>query len=597
MKKIVILGGGYGGVYAGKKLHKLFKKDESVTITLIDKNPFHTLMTELHEVAGHRTEPDAIQVELKKIFAGRKVDVVLDKIVNIDFKEQVLKGENHEYEYDYLVLGAGSEPHYFGVEGAEEHAFTLWSYEDAINLREHIEDMFRRASVEHDPEIRQRYLTFAVCGGGFTGVEMAGEIGEAKYHLAEKYDVNVNEVKIYNIEAMDRILNMLQKEKQIKKVEKRYEKLGIELLKNAPITEVTKTSITLKSGTKIPTYTLIWAAGIQSCTFARNLGMTVGKQCRIQTNEYMQSVDHDNVFIVGDSCAYEDEDGYLPQIVEAAEGSAHTAAVNIYNLIEGKELETHKQKYHGFMVSVGSRYGVSDTAGIRFSGWMAILVKHFVNFYYLFKTGGLRALWNYLRHEFFHVRHNRSFLGGHFSNASPNAWLMPLRTFLGVMWLIEGIKKINEGWLKEAMIFASTAADSGASAAWEEGGEVVEEVVTYGEPLIKEVPGFMQWIIDNLIAPIAVPVQTVMVVGEIVIGLCLIAGLFTFIASIVSVGMTVGITLTGMADASILWYFFAGIAMIGGAGRALGLDYYAMPIIKKFWKKTGFARKSYLYFD
>ncbi len=107
----------------------------------------------------------------------------------------------------------------------------------------------------------------------------------------------------------------------------------------------------------------------------------------------------------------------------------------------------------------------------------------------------------------------------------------------------------------------------------------------------------MQWIIDNIVAPNAVAFQTVMVLTEIVLGACLVVGLFTFIWSIVSVGLTVGITLTGMSDASILWYFFGGIALIGGSGSMFGLDYYVLPWLKERWKKIGIVRKSYLYFD
>jgi len=165
---------------------------------------------------------------------------------------------------------------------------------------------------------------------------------------------------------------------------------------------------------------------------------------------------------------------------------------------------------------------------------------------------------------------------------------MPFRVFLGVMWLIEGVKKIDEGWLAEPKMYASDAV-SAASEWVEEGAEAMK-------PLIEEVPGIVQWGIDNIIAPNAVMFQTGMVIMEIVFGLCLIAGLFTFISAIMTTFMTVGITLTGMSDASILWFFFGGIAMIAGSGSALGLDYYVLPVLKRWWKKTPFAKKSYLYF-
>ena len=633
-KRIIILGGSYAGVKAGKTLHKAFKDNDDVEITLIDKNHFHTLMTELHEVAAFRTEPDSIKIDLFKIFAERKVNVVVDKINNINFKEQKLYSDETEYEYDYLILATGNESNFFGVEGAEENAFTLWAYEDAIKIRKHVEEMFLKASYEKDEEERKKMLTFTVCGGGFTGVEMAGELGDAKKSLCRKYGIDEKDVTIYNIEALDRILNMLESDAQVNKVENKYfKKLGVQLLKNSPITKVDKDSLTLEDGTVIPTYTLIWTAGIKNCEFCSALGLETGKGGRIAVDEHMKTKSFDNVYSAGDNTYYEDEDGELPQIVEAAEQSGHTAALNIAAEIKNTEKHTHKQNYHGFMVSVGSRYAVADT-GFKTSGWFAMLIKHFVNFYYQFLVSGLRQLWNYCMHEFFHVKNNRSFVGGHFAKRSPNFWLVPLRMWLGFMWLVEGVKKIDEGWLSEQKMYASTAGTDGAAAAtgaadgtaastaWEaadgtaaattwveEGGEAASNLPGfvqwiadhtpsgYGEALFEEVPGFMQWIIDNIVAPNAVPFQTVMVLMEIAIGLALIVGLFTFLSSIVSVGLTIGISLTGMSDATILWFFFGGIALIAGSGSTFGLDYYIVPKIKRWWKNTKIARKSYLYFD
>lgn len=588
-KRIVIVGGGYAGVKAGKTLHKLFRKDDSVEITLIDRNPYHTLMTELHEVAGHRTEPDAIQIDLRKIFAGRKVNVVTDNVESIDFEGKSLKTSRKTFAFDYIIIACGSDSNDFGIPGIKEHAFTLWSFKDAVTIREHVEKMFQLAAVEEDEMIRRQLLTFAVTGGGFTGVEMIGELGEAKVHLCEKYGVNPKEVTLYNIEAASRILNTLKDDKQVRKVENRYKKLGIQLLKDAALVEVTEDGFKLKDGRYIQTKTLIWGAGIKVSDFVGDLGVQSGRAGRAVVNEFMQSPDMAHVFYAGDNVHYEDEDGLLPQIVEAAEQTGHTAAANIGALIKGEPMKKHKQNYHGFMVSVGSRYAVSDNNGLKFNGFFAVMVKHFVNFFYLFMVSGVAQLMEYVRHEFFHVKNRRSFVGGHFSKSSPNFWLVPLRIFTGSMWLVEGYKKIGEGWLSEAKIYASDAVTQASN--W--GAEAATETV---KPLIENVPGFVQWGIDTFVAPNAIIFQTGMVIAEIVFGLMLIGGLFTFISAIATSGMTIGITLTGMADASILWYFFAGIALIGGSGSTFGLDYYVLPVLKKWWKKTPFARKSYLYF-
>ena len=125
-KRIVIIGAGYAGILAAKKLAKKTKKMNDVSITIIDKNPFHTMLTELHEVAANRVDEDSIKISLHKVFAGRKVNVKLDTVTSIDYDKKKVVGENETYPYDYLVLAAGSKPTFYGVTGAEEYTFKLW---------------------------------------------------------------------------------------------------------------------------------------------------------------------------------------------------------------------------------------------------------------------------------------------------------------------------------------------------------------------------------------------------------------------------------------------------------------------------------------
>ena len=187
--KIEIVGAGYAGILTAKKLAKRFKKDDSVFITLIDKNPFHTMLTELHEVAACRVDEESIRVSLKKVFAGRKVDVRLDTITSIDFSNKKAVGEHETYDYDYLVLCAGSKPTFFGIPGAQEYAYTLWSYDDAVKIRHRLTEIFTEACRIADSEERRKLLSFYIVGAGFTGVEMAGELAEYMPILCESMDL------------------------------------------------------------------------------------------------------------------------------------------------------------------------------------------------------------------------------------------------------------------------------------------------------------------------------------------------------------------------------------------------------------------------
>lgn len=389
-RRIAIVGGGYAGVKAGKILDKIFREDDSIVITLIDKNPYHTLMTRIHEVAGHSIQPEKIKIDLKQIFANGKVEIVTDLIEEIHFENMQLKSFSRTYDFDYVILACGSSPNDFGISGVQEYAKSLWSAEDAQNIRDHIEKMFTLATIEQNQNRRKELLTFIVAGGGFTGVEMAGELGELRAEFSKRYKINKDEVLIYNVEASSSILTGLKDDGLVKKVEERYRKLGIKLLNGSAIIEVAKDTILLNNGKKIKSKTLIWVAGIKANHFVSGLGLASGKGARIKVNPYMQSLEYENVFLAGDNVHYEDETGFLPQTVEAAEQTGHTAAMNIAADILKKPLIKYTPSYHGNVVSVGSKYAVAKILGMRISGTPASLIKRLINQYYLFSILGLK---------------------------------------------------------------------------------------------------------------------------------------------------------------------------------------------------------------
>jgi NADH dehydrogenase len=609
-KRIAILGGGYGGVLTAKKLAKKFKKDENIEITLIDRNPFHTLLTELHEVAAGRVSEDAIRIDYKKIFAKRKVEVVLDEITDLDFKNNVLKSENNSYEYDYLIVGAGCKPTYFGIKGAEEYCHKLWSYEDAVSLKEHILNMFRKAVKEKNKEERQKLLTFIVVGGGFTGVEMMGELAEWKERLCKEFYIGKEEVTLILADDLPKILPNFP-DKLIAKTKNRLMKLGVKVLTNAGITNVTSDAATIRNNGIVDTYTVIWTAGVEGSDIIGKMDIEQKGRKRIVTNDKLQSVEYSNVYVVGDNIFFipEGEERPLPQMVENAEESAALIAHNLYADIKGTEKKSYKPSFHGAMVCVGGKYGVANVgAGKNFfalSGFLALFVKHFINIVYFFQVAGFNKCWSYLMHEFFHVKDNRSLVGGYFSKSSPNFWLLVLRMFVGYKWLTEGLAKLPKILADPTKIFLIPAPlVDGATAATEAVEGAAE--VAYVAPL--PVPHFIEKIVkwsmdaffyngDGGFTTLATVFQTGMVIAEILVGLMLIVGLFSALASLVSIAMGMMIWTSGMAPTEMLWYLAAGIALIGGSGSTFGMDYYVLPILKKYWKSIGWVKKSYLYVD
>ena len=447
MKKVVVLGGGYAGVLTAKKLAKKFKKNKDVQITLIDKQSYHTMLTELHEVAAGRVNEESIRMDLKSIFAGRNVNVVLDEIKNIDFEQKVLTSNDATYEYDYLVMGTGCKPTFFGIPGSE-NAHQLWSYTDAVNLREHILNMFRQAALTADKEKRRELLTFVTVGAGFTGVEMAGELGEWKDELCRSFHIDKDEVTLYVVDFAPKVLPMYP-DKLVRKAERRLIKLGNELVMNSAVSEIHEDKVVLNKGEKvINTRTVIWAAGIEGSDIVDQAQVEKAGRGRIVTNGHLQAKDYQDVYVVGDNIFYipEGEERPVPQMVENAEHSAPVVAHNIAVDIKGGEYKTYKPTFHGSMVCIGYRYGVAQVGmpGMWFnlSGFFAMASKHLINLVYFVQVLGFNKIWSYLMHEFFHTKNNRSMVGGLLSNSAPVFWKFPLRVFVGFMWLQQGLSKL-----------------------------------------------------------------------------------------------------------------------------------------------------------
>ena len=639
--RIAVLGGGYGGVEAAKRLYKHFKRKDEVEIYLVDRNPYHTLMTELHEIAGSRTEPEAVQVSFRKIFAGTNVNVFIDEIESIDFDENVMTSDTATYEYDYLIIGTGGRPEFFGVPGVQENSFTLWSLEDAIRIRTHVEGRFREAAKDPDPVNRRRLLSFVIAGAGFTGIELAGELCERRDQLCPKYHIDKDEVSVIVVEMKDTILPNLPGKPQVK-ASKYLRKIGCEVMLNTTIVGADEGVVRLEGDRELPTDTFVWTAGIQGSEFTAKIALTkgmcsrdecsvasvegihgmagchfdeeeryvVGQRGRVLVNQQMQSVDYRNVYLVGDMIWFLEGDKVVPQIVETALQTAETAAENVIADIEGTEKKKFKSNYHGFMVSIGGRYGVAHVMGMSLSGIFAMGVKHLINMHYLFGLAGVNAVWEYVEHEFLTIRDQRSFLGGHFAWRIPVYWAVPLRLWLGAKWLTEGIKHIREGWLHPGdeglsevwtgairlpgVVFDGESAATAATTAATPAGEGASQ---YGEPLI-EALGIYTWFAENILSAsplLAFLLQSAVVLGQVAIGLALIGGLLTFPAAVVSIGFSLMFIASGWGNPELLWYIMASFVMLGGAGRGFGLDHYVMPWLHGKWNSTELAKRTYLY--
>jgi NADH dehydrogenase len=594
-------------------------------------------------------------MELSDIFAGRKVNVILDNIKNIDFENKVVSSADEQYPYDYLVIASGCKPTFFGTKGAR-FTHQLWSYQDAVNLKEQILYSFRKAACTKSKEERLKTLSFSIVGSGFTGVEMAGELGEYKDELCQKFNISATEVTINLIDIVEHVLPKYP-DKLVKKVEKRLAKLGVTILCGEAVKEVGKDFVVV-GDKKMDSHTTIWAAGVEGSELV-NKTKKLKKQGRgrFETNKYLQSTKYDNVYIAGDNIYYipENHDEPVLQMVENAEHSAKTISHNIVKCVNGASdnLEEYKPKFNGTMVCVGGKYGVAYIGSKpekmkSFSGFIAMFIKHFINFIYFINVMGLHKCYAYAKHEFFTVRNKRSFVGGHFSNSTnaPTIFLVPLRIFLGVMWLASGIGKLPDVIANKITTFpskavrygmnisdgassASQAVDTATSATQltdatssgtQAGGQAVEAAKQgfdafadglnqyfhlksdQGIPTIKFFDGIMNWVFEtfmwdgnNGFTALASIFQSGMVIAEIGIGLMFIVGFLTPLAAIIGFVMMIMIWMSGWSYMSIIFFGFAGLACIF-AGNAFGLDYYVLPWLDKKLRKFKLTRKLYLYF-
>lgn len=652
-EKIVVVGAGYAGVSATKLLSKKLKK-EDVEITLIDRHSYHTMMTELHEVAGGRVEPTAIQYDLQHLFCRRKnVNLVTDTVVGIDKENKLVKTKEGSYAFDHLILGMGGEPNDFGTPGVKENGFTLWSFEDALRLREHIEATVEKAALEPDEDLRKQMLTFVVCGSGFTGIEMIGELIDWKARLAKDYKLDVNEFTLMVVEALPTILNMLTRN-DAAKAERYLKAKNVELVLSSPIVEVAKDHIVLKGGRKIPTNTLIWTAGVKSNSDAADFGLEAARGNRLVANEYMQAKGYEdkNIYIVGDQVYYEEfEKTPTPQIVQAAEQTAHAAAGSIIADIKKTEKHPFKSNYQGFMVSIGAKWGVANLFDkIHLSGFMAIVMKHIVNLKYFFDIRSGYYMFQYMMHEFFHIKDDRNVTRGHSSRYGNVLWSVPLRIFYGLVWFVEAGKKVigngevlkpstwfgDGSWFSGNPVFpwtweyakaatdaasgasttastvASSAADvaSGASAATDAatsgGADAVTNVAHFGlsyaygeQPMtvMEKSPGWftkmMQFIMPN--NEVAMFFQKFMVIFELLLALALIAGLFTWLCNGITIVLVIAFCMSGMFYWVNIWFVPVAFALMNGSGRAIGLDKWVVPFLQRTLGKWWYGKEKSLY--
>jgi len=333
--RVLVLGGGFAGIGAAQKL----KKSEA-DVVVVDKHDYHTFQPLLYQVATGLLEQPAVGHPIRDLFHKQdNVRIHQDRVTAIDLEaRRVTFDELEPVSYDYLVLGIGAEVNFFGVEGAADHAFPLYTLADAVRLKNHVLRTWEKA--DREPSlIDDGALNIVVVGGGPTGVETAGALAELYNGVFRKDypDVATDRAKITLVEAGPQIFPMFKEEIRTY-TEEALTKRGVEVQTGEVVESITPQRVTLKSGTVLPAHTLVWGAGLQGNALVQSLGLELERGNRIGVDEELRIPSHPEVYAVGDVAAITDQktSQVLPQLGSVALQSGEHAGKTLAERIAGK---------------------------------------------------------------------------------------------------------------------------------------------------------------------------------------------------------------------------------------------------------------------
>jgi len=402
---VVVLGGGFGGLYASKTLSK-----GKVKVTVIDKRNFHLFQPLLYQVAAGWLSPGDIASPLRVVLNDYQDTYVLKaEVTDIVPKEKKVIFRDGEIIYDTLIVATGSYHHYFGHDNWAQTAPGLKTVEDALEMRRKILLSFEAAERETNPEKQKEWMTFLIIGAGPTGVELAGTIGElTRTTLKDDFrNINTEDAKIILVEGLGQVLPTYPADLSAK-AEMFLKKLGVTIKTNTMVTDINgSNAIINRNGDSetIQSRTMLWTAGVKASSLgkalAKNTGAQLDKSGRILVNPDLSVPGQPDVFVIGDLANLSSEGSEpLPGVAPVAMQEGKYVAKLILNRLKGKETKPFKYKEKGNLTVIGTNSAVADLGKLKFAGFFAWLVWVFVHIRYLIEFDSkviilFRWSWNY----------------------------------------------------------------------------------------------------------------------------------------------------------------------------------------------------------
>ena len=380
MNKVLVIGGGYGGLRAIESL----QNQDDVEIILIDQNPYHYLQTEAYGYIAGKFDVHDIAIDLQSWCEGfSRVTFKQTKITSLDFENRVAYSEDENISFDYLILAVGARTNFFSfIEGLRENSYGVKFLNRAFNFRKEFEDLlYHKLNTKLDEKPEK--FNIAIGGAGLSGVEVAAEMAYVLRNYAKTIGERAKDINIYLIDASATILPGTSSF-VIKNTQKRLEKLGVKILTNAFISKVDSKKISFKEGDDLEYCFMIFTGGIKASPLNEVIECEKNRINQLIVDKTLNVSGHKNVFAIGDCVEIRDEEGnMLPPTAQSAERSAEYAAKAIICRIENREPEPFKANIMGIFVALGGKYAVGEIFRfIKVQGYTAYLLKKAITYGY-----------------------------------------------------------------------------------------------------------------------------------------------------------------------------------------------------------------------